>query len=402
MNISAISAILLLIFTIQPISLAQRINLTQILDDMFRGYDHRVRPQFPGPPVEVNVTVYVLDISSVSHANMDFTMTLYFRQFWIDERLRFQKRPGLESIVLDSDSGLTLWEPDTFFGNDRTASVHNTVKRNSFTEIHPDGKIKRSIRMTVTATCPMNLRYFPMDSQLCRLEAESYSKKATDIIYYWGDKVGFAPEVTLTDFKLIGHRAYTTILHLPTGSYSRLALDIKFTRTCGYYVTHVYIPTMFMVILSWTAFLIKSSVVRVLVGLMTTLTATILISNVNADLCLPHVPYTKAIDVYTGGCLSFIFVALLVNAVAECLAHAHNEPQGQQNADILTGQKEITALDIAFHNAADSQSKCNQRNIYRIAIIGLPIAFFTFNFLYCIVCVLATDEIVHDLVEIKH
>ena len=31
-----------------------------------------------------------------------------------------------------------------------------------------------SMRLTVKATCPMDLTHFPMDSQLCTLEIESY------------------------------------------------------------------------------------------------------------------------------------------------------------------------------------------------------------------------------------
>ena len=30
------------------------------------------------------------------------------------------------------------------------------------------------MRLTVKATCPMDLSYFPLDSQLCTLEIESY------------------------------------------------------------------------------------------------------------------------------------------------------------------------------------------------------------------------------------
>ena len=58
------------------------------------GYDRRVRPNYGGAPVTVGVTLYVLDIGEVSEKFMDFTFDMYFRQFWRDERLRFQKKVG--------------------------------------------------------------------------------------------------------------------------------------------------------------------------------------------------------------------------------------------------------------------------------------------------------------------
>ena len=36
------------------------------------------------------------------------------------------------------------------------------------------GDILRSIRLTIKATCPLNLEYFPMDKQMCTLEIESF------------------------------------------------------------------------------------------------------------------------------------------------------------------------------------------------------------------------------------
>ena len=36
-------------------------------------------------------------------ASQDFTMDMYFRQFWRDPRLAFERRPNLEKLVLGAD-----------------------------------------------------------------------------------------------------------------------------------------------------------------------------------------------------------------------------------------------------------------------------------------------------------
>ena len=45
------------------------------------------------------------------------------------------------------------------------------------------------MRLTVKATCPMDLTYFPMDSQLCTLEIESYGYTMDDVIYQWNSGI---------------------------------------------------------------------------------------------------------------------------------------------------------------------------------------------------------------------
>ena len=43
--------------------------------------------------------------------------------------------------------------------------------------------------MCVKATCPMDLTFFPMDSQLCMLEMESYGYTMADLVYVWHDGI---------------------------------------------------------------------------------------------------------------------------------------------------------------------------------------------------------------------
>ena len=51
-----------------------------------------MRPGYGGPPVSVGVSLYVLSVGEISYKFMDFTFDMYFRQFWTDERLKFDAK----------------------------------------------------------------------------------------------------------------------------------------------------------------------------------------------------------------------------------------------------------------------------------------------------------------------
>ncbi|XP_036138863.1 gamma-aminobutyric acid receptor subunit beta isoform X6 [Monomorium pharaonis] len=267
-----------------------------------------------GPPVEVGVTMYVLSISSVSEVLMDFTLDFYFRQFWTDPRLAFKPRAGVETLSVGSEFIKNIWVPDTFFVNEKQSYFHIATTSNEFIRIHHSGSITRSIRLTITASCPMNLQYFPMDRQLCHIEIESFGYTMRDIRYKWNEgpnSVGVSNEVSLPQFKVLGHRQRAMEISLTTGNYSRLACEIQFVRSMGYYLIQIYIPSGLIVIISWVSFWLNRNATpaRVALGVTTVLTMTTLMSSTNA--ALPKISYVKSIDVYLGTCFVMVFASLL-------------------------------------------------------------------------------------------
>lgn len=82
-----------------------------------------------------------------------------------------------------------------------------------------------------------------------------------------------------------------------------------------------------LVIVSWVSFWLDPNAIpaRVSLGVTTLLTMATQISGINAS--LPPVSYIKAIDVWTGVCLAFVFGALLefalVNYASRSDAHRH-------------------------------------------------------------------------------
>ena len=121
------------------------VNISALLNSLQMGYDKRVRPNYGGQAVNVGVTIYVLSISSLSEVDMDFTMDMYFRQYWQDPRLSFSE-PGLEKLVVGAEYIKLIWVPDTFFVNEKSAYFHDATTENQFLRILHTGEILRSIR----------------------------------------------------------------------------------------------------------------------------------------------------------------------------------------------------------------------------------------------------------------
>ena len=76
----------------------------------------------------------------------DFTLDMYFRQFWQDPRLSFERRIGLEKLVVGAEYIKLIWVPDTFFVNEKKAYFHDATTDNQFLRILHTGEILRSIR----------------------------------------------------------------------------------------------------------------------------------------------------------------------------------------------------------------------------------------------------------------
>ena len=135
-----------------------------------------------GSPVTVGVTLYILSIGDLSEKFMDFTFDMYFRQFWSDNRLQFNgSNFGIDKLVVGAEYIRLIWVPDTFFVNEKVATFHKATTENQFLRISQNGDVLRSIRLTIKATCNMNLANFPMDDQLCTVEVESFGYTMADL-----------------------------------------------------------------------------------------------------------------------------------------------------------------------------------------------------------------------------
>ncbi|XP_045905705.1 gamma-aminobutyric acid receptor subunit beta-3 isoform X1 [Micropterus dolomieu] len=284
----------------------------ETVDKLLKGYDIRLRPDFGGPPVAVGMSIDVASIDMVSEVNMDYTLTMYFQQYWRDKRLAYAGIPL--NLTLDNRVADQLWVPDTYFLNDKKSFVHGVTVKNRMIRLHPDGTVLYGLRITTTAACMMDLRRYPLDEQNCTLEIESYGYTTDDIEFYWkgGDTaVTGVRRIELPQFSIVDYKLVSRNVVFSTGAYPRLSLSFKLKRNIGYFILQTYMPSILITILSWVSFWINydASAARVALGITTVLTMTTI--NTHLRETLPKIPYVKAIDMYLMGCFVFVFLALL-------------------------------------------------------------------------------------------
>ncbi|XP_054876157.1 gamma-aminobutyric acid receptor subunit beta-3 isoform X2 [Poeciliopsis prolifica] len=284
----------------------------ETVDKLLKGYDIRLRPDFGGPPVAVGMSIDVASIDMVSEVNMDYTLTMYFQQYWRDKRLAYVGIPL--NLTLDNRVADQLWVPDTYFLNDKKSFVHGVTVKNRMIRLHPDGTVLYGLRITTTAACMMDLRRYPLDEQNCTLEIESYGYTTDDIEFYWkgGDTaVTGVTRIELPQFSIVDYKLVSRNVVFSTGAYPRLSLSFKLKRNIGYFILQTYMPSILITILSWVSFWINydASAARVALGITTVLTMTTI--NTHLRETLPKIPYVKAIDMYLMGCFVFVFLALL-------------------------------------------------------------------------------------------
>ncbi|OBS73741.1 hypothetical protein A6R68_15721, partial [Neotoma lepida] len=74
----------------------------------------------------------------------DYTLTMYFQQYWRDKRLAYSGIPL--NLTLDNRVADQLWVPDTYFLNDKKSFVHGVTVKNRMIRLHPDGTVLYGLR----------------------------------------------------------------------------------------------------------------------------------------------------------------------------------------------------------------------------------------------------------------
>uniref|UniRef100_A0A3Q3WFM6 Gamma-aminobutyric acid (GABA) A receptor, alpha 5 n=1 Tax=Mola mola TaxID=94237 RepID=A0A3Q3WFM6_MOLML len=369
---------------------------TRILDGLLDGYDNRLRPGLGEKVTEIKTNIFVTSFGPVSDTEMEYTIDVFFRQSWKDERLCF-KGP-MEMLPLNNLLASNIWTPDTFFLNGKKSIAHNMTTPNKLLRLKDDGTLLYTMRLTISAECPMQLEDFPMDAHACPLKFGSYAYPVSEVVYTWtqgaAKSVVVAEEGSrLNQYHLIGQTAGTEDIN--TSQYTVMMAHFYLKRKIGYFVIQTYMPCFMTVILSQVSFWLNRESVpaRTVFGVTTVLTMTTL--SISARNSLPKVAYATAMDWFIAVCYAFVFSALIEFATVNyftkrswpnnaCSAGVNYTTNLTKDTSISTiSNSTAVQLKASESKAPDPKKTYNSvSKIDKMSRIVFPVLFGTFNLVY--------------------
>uniref|UniRef100_A0A3B3R0Z7 Glycine receptor beta n=1 Tax=Paramormyrops kingsleyae TaxID=1676925 RepID=A0A3B3R0Z7_9TELE len=250
-------------------------STSNILNRLLATYDPRIRPNFQGIPVEDKVNIFINSFGSIQETTMDYRVNIFLRQRWNDPRLRLPTDFKSDSLTVDPNLFQCLWKPDLFFANEKNANFHDVTQENILLFIFRNGDVLISMRLSVTLSCPLDLTLFPMDTQKCKMQLESFGYTTDDLVFSWqsGDPVQM-DEIALPQF------------------------DVKQEEIVYGNCTKYYKGT----------------------GILSVLSLSSECTSLAAE--LPKVSYVKAIDIWLIACLLFGFSSLVEYAVVQVMLNS--------------------------------------------------------------------------------
>uniref|UniRef100_A0A8C0F8X0 Gamma-aminobutyric acid type A receptor subunit alpha4 n=1 Tax=Bubo bubo TaxID=30461 RepID=A0A8C0F8X0_BUBBB len=349
---------------------------------------------------------------TISHdepVSAEYTMDVFFRQTWVDKRLKYDG--PIEILRLNNLMVSKVWTPDTFFRNGKKSVAHNMTAPNKLFRIMRNGTILYTMRLTISAECPMRLVDFPMDGHACPLKFGSYAYPKSEMIYTWTkgpEKSVEVPEESssLVQYDLLGHTVSTETIKSITGEYIVMTVYFHLRRKMGYFMIQTYIPCIMTVILSQVSFWINKESVpaRTVFGITTVLTMTTL--SISARHSLPKVSYATAMDWFIAVCFAFVFSALIEFAAVNYFTNIQMEKAKRKTVksllefpvapvqrersteETLTVRFQGHRLDTSFFSPsaitppAPPASHSGTSKIDKYARILFPVTFGAFNMVY--------------------
>uniref|UniRef100_A0A1I8HWS8 Neur_chan_LBD domain-containing protein n=2 Tax=Macrostomum lignano TaxID=282301 RepID=A0A1I8HWS8_9PLAT len=326
---------------------SRRVGLDSARTPVFSMMNNFIAPPhlITGRPTVVEIGIYVNTFDSVNVESMDYSIQIFLRLSWIDRRLSYnvtdmrghgvpQPLPQFQTAqpptALNDTTGLTIdprlideiWLPDIIFMNEKQAKYHDITIPNKLLRIKPNGEVYYSSRISLRLGCHMGLYRFPLDTQTCEIIMESYRFTRQELRLRWRPEKPFEinKNFHLPQFVLTNWSTTSCDTEYISGEYPCLRVQFVLRRVFAVYLIQYYVPSTLIVILSWVSFWISIEAVpaRISLGVMTVLSMTT--QSMGLWMTLPKASYIKAIDIWMGVTVMYVFGAMVEFAMVNTMA----------------------------------------------------------------------------------
>uniref|UniRef100_A0A0K0E9H0 Ig-like domain-containing protein n=1 Tax=Strongyloides stercoralis TaxID=6248 RepID=A0A0K0E9H0_STRER len=287
------------------------ISMDEMLSAGRKAYDKYSTPTQGNNPTQVNLTMYIEGLSGFRTQTMDFQLDVYLQQYWKDERLAHNESSRI--LVRDKKILDKIWHPDCYFANSRIAEFHSVTQPNFLLWIENDGRILYDTRISMIVMCMMNLSKWPLDSQRCSLRILSYAYNNQEMNIAWdsNEPITRNMDIVMADMRIVDISPGQCNGEFPTGTWSCVTAEFYVIREKMHHVMQFFVPATLIVVISWFSFWLDIESVAARISLSITTLLTLSTQANAARMALPEVSYLKAIDVFMGTCIVFVFAVII-------------------------------------------------------------------------------------------
>lgn len=259
----------------------------RLMNTILKDYNKRARPV----EKETDVVRIVLDIALPQVMKVDekdevIATNVWIRQYWTDFRLSWNKTEydGISQLILNPDRA---WLPDVMLINsaepmkdDRGAAARLVVKH--------DGNVSWLNPMIFTSSCEIDITYFPLDDQSCRLTFSSWSYNDEFLDVHPGsDTADLSSYVENGEWILLGVRSQRNVMTYDCceGKFPDVTYHLELRRRTLFYLMNFILPCVLIAVLTLLVFLLPpESGERMSFGVTVLLSFTILLLMLMAKL----------------------------------------------------------------------------------------------------------------------
>jgi gamma-aminobutyric acid receptor subunit beta len=268
----------------------------------FRDHDLSALPDSSNGPVEIDILLYLNNLTEIEDAQQSFVSDVFIRAEWIDSRLAHS---GLIPCTVDD---ALIWTPGLMLLNRRALErVYDPEL-----SVAPNGRVIKVLRAYGEFTFQADLSDFPFDHQeLYFTLISKYEVQEVNVVTS-PQKLGMAEHLSVANWQiqLGGSRSSEHYVAPVDRIISRLDIIFHAQRLSGFYTWQLLVPLFLVVMMTWTVFWIPLEFVPPRVGLVATAMLTLIAYRFAIASILPPIAYLTRLDKFMVASSVLVFAAL--------------------------------------------------------------------------------------------
>ncbi len=258
---------------------------------------------------DVEISLYVDQISDINQRNENFTIVAYLIMKWQDSSFAFNPdkckcneidytRQQFFEFIQENN----LDWPKFIILNQQGRRF---IQEDNF-RVYPDGEVQYFERFTVTLQAPdFDFRKFPFDPQ--QFFVRIMSLNSVDFYkYFVSDELpSLGKHLGEEEWVVINHKSFVEDKIL-INKHSEYILEINTVRHIDYYMFRIFLPLLLIIVVSWGTFFMKDYSNRIMVSVSNLLIFVAFNFSIGGD--LPRLGYMTFMD-------GIVFCAFLITAI---------------------------------------------------------------------------------------